>query len=169
MDTVLDTGPGVWEERAHSDKPVKRKNVVKLVKALPSLTHMGIVKLHEESLVKFTVSQNVDGLHRRSGLGSHELSELHGNTNLEQCRKCKRQYMRDFETRCVDISNLNAFVSCDDHKEKHLEYTIIRHLASVMIQTAEENFMTPSSTLEKICQQKNLTRPSLMLIRYLKK
>ena len=99
MDTILDTGPGVWEHRAHSDQPVKRKNIVQLVKALPSLTHMGIVKLHEENLVKFTVSQNVDGLHRRSGLGPHELSELHGNTNLEHCKKCKHEYMRDFETR----------------------------------------------------------------------
>jgi len=62
---------------------------------------MGIVQLHKKNLVKFTVSQNVDGLHRRSGLGSRELAELHGNTNLEHCKKCGREYMRDFETRWV--------------------------------------------------------------------
>jgi len=48
---------------------------------------------------KFTVSQNVDGLHRRSGIPPSELSELHGNTNLETCKTCGRQYLRDFETR----------------------------------------------------------------------
>lgn len=62
---------------------------------------MGIVQLHKKNLVKFTVSQNVDGLHRRSGLGSQELAELHGNTNLEHCKKCGCEYMRDFETRWV--------------------------------------------------------------------
>lgn len=45
------------------------------------------------------MSQNVDGLHRRSGLPPAELAELHGNTNLETCKKCYRQYLRDFETR----------------------------------------------------------------------
>ena len=60
---------------------------------------MGIVRLHGAGLCKFTVSQNVDGLHRRSGLSRAELAELHGNTNLETCKKCSRQYLRDFDTR----------------------------------------------------------------------
>lgn len=63
--------------------------------------------------MKFCVSQNTDGLHRRSGLprtGMHPhvtwlsydpsaLAELHGNTNLEVCKKCGREYLRDFPTR----------------------------------------------------------------------
>jgi len=32
MDTVLETGPGVWEQRAHADQPVKRANIVNLIK-----------------------------------------------------------------------------------------------------------------------------------------
>ncbi len=100
MNTVLPTGPGVWELRAQGgDDPGKSRKIVPLIKALPSPTHMAIVQLHKEEVVKFTISQNVDGLHRRSGLRPAQLSELHGNTNLETCEKCHRQYLRDFETR----------------------------------------------------------------------
>ena len=60
---------------------------------------MAIVEMHKKELVKATVSQNVDGLHRRSGISAEEIAELHGNTNLETCEKCNRQYLRDFETR----------------------------------------------------------------------
>lgn len=60
---------------------------------------MAIVKLHQEGLVKYTVSQNVDGLHLRSGIHSDQLAELHGNTNLETCTKCGAKYLRDFDTR----------------------------------------------------------------------
>ena len=65
MNTVLETGPGVWELRAHNTAPQKASRTVPLIRALPSPTHMSIVKLHEKGIVKFTVSQNVDGLHRR--------------------------------------------------------------------------------------------------------
>ena len=99
MNTVLPTGPGIWELRAN--QAFRPSRTVELIKALPSLTHMSLVKLHEVGLVKATVSQNVDGLHRRSGLRPSELAELHGNTNLETCSSCSKQYLRDFKTRCV--------------------------------------------------------------------
>ena len=60
---------------------------------------MALVKLHKVGLVQLTVSQNVDGLHRRSNLDPKQLAELHGNTNLERCQRCGREYMRDFRTR----------------------------------------------------------------------
>lgn len=60
---------------------------------------MALVKLHEVSQVQLTVSQNVDGLHRRSNMDPQQLAELHGNTNLERCKRCGREYMRDFRTR----------------------------------------------------------------------
>ena len=103
MNTVLKTGPGVWELQA---KGVARKPGVSLpnmLKAIPSAAHMAVVKLHKEGLVKFTVSQNVDGLHLRSGIPSHELAELHGNTNLEKCTTCGAKYLRDFNVRTARL------------------------------------------------------------------
>ena len=100
LNTVLATGPGVWERKAHGvHLPSQEKKVQTILKAIPSPSHMALVKLQQEGLVKFVVSQNTDGLHRRSGLDPISLAELHGNTNMERCLKCGSKFMRDFRTR----------------------------------------------------------------------
>ena len=47
-------------------------------------------------LLKHVISQNTDGLHRKSGIPKENLTEVHGNRNLEHCSKCGKDYMRDF-------------------------------------------------------------------------
>ena len=51
--------------------------------------------------VTFIASQNVDGLHLRSGVPADMLAELHGNCFAEQCPRCNRKYVRDFEMETV--------------------------------------------------------------------
>ena len=60
---------------------------------------MAFVELADKGHLKYLISQNVDGLHRKSGIPPHMLSELHGNTNLEVCETCGREYMRDHRVR----------------------------------------------------------------------
>ena len=36
-------------------------------------------------VLKYLVTQNIDGLHRKSGVPIERIAELHGNTNLEIC------------------------------------------------------------------------------------
>jgi NAD-dependent SIR2 family protein deacetylase len=60
---------------------------------------MALVEMMEKGYLKHIISQNVDGLHRKSGIPAEKLSEVHGNTNLEVCKKCNRGYMRDFRVR----------------------------------------------------------------------
>ena len=66
---------------------------------MPTATHMAFVELMERGFLKFMISQNVDGLHRKSGIPPEKITELHGNTNVEICSKCQREYLRDFRVR----------------------------------------------------------------------
>lgn len=103
-DTVLNTGAGVWTKRAaekEGHKYKQGKSIKNKLQALPTKSHMALVKLQQEGLLKHLISQNSDGLHRRSGFPFGSLSEVHGNTNLEYCRKCGKQYLRDFTCRVM--------------------------------------------------------------------
>ena len=106
--TVLETGPGCWETAANKQKYAAQKKAapatksslrVGIQKAYPSPTHMAMVELAERGHLKYVVSQNVDGLHRKSGINPDMMSELHGNTNLEVCEQCGQEYMRDTRVR----------------------------------------------------------------------
>ena len=99
FNTVLPTGPGAWEKAAKKKGNSKKNVRTQMSKAIPTPTHMALVRLMESGHMKFLVSQNVDGLHRRSGVPPGQLAELHGNTNLEICKRCKKEYMRDFRVR----------------------------------------------------------------------
>jgi Sir2 family len=68
---------------------------------MPTFAHMAVKALVDHGLVQYVVSQNVDGLHLRSGLARTLLSELHGNVCLEECARCGREYLRHFEIRTV--------------------------------------------------------------------
>ena len=60
-----------------------------------------LLALHRAGKLAYTVSQNVDGLHLRSGLPRAALAELHGNCFAERCARCGREYVRDFEMETV--------------------------------------------------------------------
>ncbi|KAJ1457053.1 DHS-like NAD/FAD-binding domain-containing protein [Pelagophyceae sp. CCMP2097] len=59
--------------------------------AKPTLTHRAVAALAREvegrRFVQHVITQNEDGLHRRSGLEADKLSELHGNAFIELCGK----------------------------------------------------------------------------------
>lgn len=116
INTVLSTGPGVWELQAKGKpRPAGAVALADMLQAIPSKSHMAIVKLHEQGLVKFTVSQNVDGLHLRSGIPASQIAELHGNTNLEKCTVCGAKYLRDFDTRtAMEVHNHLTGRPCDN-------------------------------------------------------
>lgn len=104
--TVMPTGPGGWETAANKAKyesEQKKLNqprvTIPMKKAIPSLTHMAMVELIDRGHLKYIVSQNVDGLHRRSGVPPECISEVHGNTNCEMCEQCDQEYMRDYGCR----------------------------------------------------------------------
>jgi NAD-dependent SIR2 family protein deacetylase len=52
--------------------------------AQPGLTHMALMALTKKGVIEYIVTQNVDGLHVKSGIAPAKLSELHGNVFKEK-------------------------------------------------------------------------------------
>lgn len=65
--------------------------------AQPSYTHQAITYLCAVGMVRFVITQNVDGLHRRSGLSRLQHAVLHGCVFTETCEDCQAEYFRDVE------------------------------------------------------------------------
>ncbi|KAK3307738.1 DHS-like NAD/FAD-binding domain-containing protein [Chaetomium strumarium] len=88
-------GPdGAWTLQAQGRQ--RTTAAVSTLQAIPTATHMALVELQNPGLLKYLVSQNCDGLHRRSGILPDKISELHGNNNREICKDCGKEYIRDF-------------------------------------------------------------------------
>ena len=67
---------GVWTLKAQGKKPLEKPS---LDDANPTPCHMTLKELQDRNILKYIISQNVDGLHRRSGILKECISELHGN------------------------------------------------------------------------------------------
>ncbi|CAB9509892.1 protein deacetylase sirtuin-6 [Seminavis robusta] len=63
--------------------------------AQPTICHRAITKLVQEQLIHYVITQNVDGLHRRSGLSRNHHACVHGCVFTEKCQTCKAEYFRD--------------------------------------------------------------------------
>lgn len=70
-------------------------------RSIPPPSRQVLLALHATGKLKYLVSQNVDGIHRRSGFPPAALAELHGNCFLERCPSCGALYERDFEVETV--------------------------------------------------------------------
>jgi NAD-dependent SIR2 family protein deacetylase len=79
-------GPdGVWTRRDAGLPPPKSPpwDQVK-----PNQAHYLIAELLEMGKLDYVISQNIDGLHAKSGIPFEKLSELHGNLFFMKCLNC---------------------------------------------------------------------------------
>jgi len=121
VNTVLNVGPGVWEKKKHNIKTKEKKADLKLKmqSAFPTITHMALTEFSNKNYLKFLISQNVDGLHIKSGIPADKISELHGNTNLEYCTKCNKKIFRDYKCRNnTDVHKHTTGRKCFDCKSE---------------------------------------------------
>lgn len=89
-------GPeGVWTLKAQGR--ARTGSTTSTLKAFPTVTHMSLVALQDSGRLKYLISQNCDGLHKRSGIQPDHISELHGNGNIELCEDCGQEYFRDYQ------------------------------------------------------------------------
>ena len=56
--------------------------------AKPNEGHLALARLEEAGKLACTITQNIDGLHQRSGLSTDKVIELHGNATYGTCLEC---------------------------------------------------------------------------------
>jgi len=81
-----------WQQRLDPRGPM-RELFEKLAAARPNPGHAALVALEEMGLLRCTVTQNIDDLHRVAG--QRELAEIHGNATLVRCIDCVSRWPRD--------------------------------------------------------------------------
>ena len=60
--------------------------------AEPNAAHRAIARLVEKGIVKTVITQNIDGLHQRSGVPDDKVIELHGNGTYATCLNCNKRF-----------------------------------------------------------------------------
>jgi NAD-dependent protein deacetylase/lipoamidase len=63
-----------------------------MLKAEPNAGHRAIAKLVEQGRMTAVITQNVDGLHQRSGVPDSKVIELHGNATYAACLDCGHRH-----------------------------------------------------------------------------
>jgi mono-ADP-ribosyltransferase sirtuin 6 len=67
-----------------------------LTKIQPGMQYRCLNALEKAGYIYWIITQNYDGLIRKSGYPSNKLSEIHGNIFIERCLNCNKEYYRDF-------------------------------------------------------------------------
>ena len=84
-------GPdGVWTRR---DKGLPPPKSPPWDQVKPNQNHYIIVELLEMGKLNYLISQNVDGLHAKSGIPFDILAELHGNMYFMKCLSCNKKML----------------------------------------------------------------------------
>ena len=73
-----------WSRQFNSDNEMSR--------AQPNLGHMAVAKLVAVGKVSHVITQNVDGLHQKSGIPDEFIIELHGNSSYAKCLECEKRF-----------------------------------------------------------------------------
>lgn len=82
-------GPdGVWTRRDAGRPPPKS---LPWDQVKPNQAHYLLVELLEMEILDYLISQNVDGLHAKSGIPFDRLAELHGNMYFMKCLSCNKK------------------------------------------------------------------------------
>ena len=84
-------GPeGLWTRR---DKGLPPPKSPPWDQVKPNLNHYAIVELLEMGKLDYLISQNIDGLHAKSGVPFDKLAELHGNLYFMKCLSCNKKML----------------------------------------------------------------------------
>lgn len=73
----------------------------------PNAGHRAIFRLREAGRLAGVVTQNVDGLHHRSGLEDDFVAEMHGNVRGSHCMSCDNRWETETVLRRVEAGDVD--------------------------------------------------------------
>ena len=80
--------------------------------AEPGAGHRAYVRLHETGRLSGMITQNIEGLHQRSGLPTSSIIELHGTTTRADCLSCLATITMDEACERVAAGDLAPECEC---------------------------------------------------------
>ena len=92
-----------WRRKFATDETVRS--------AEPNAGHLALAELVRRGKMSSVITQNVDGLHQRSGVPEERVIELHGNATYAACLECGRRY--ELEPIREAFVNDGALPHCD--------------------------------------------------------
>jgi len=72
--------------------------------AEPGPAHRAVARLVAGARVNTVITQNIDDLHRRSGIGTDRIIELHGNGTYAKCLTCGERHELDWVRSAIERS-----------------------------------------------------------------
>ena len=76
-----------WSQRVESHRTMAH--------AEPNHGHRAVASLVHRGIVTTVITQNIDGLHQKSGVPDAQVVELHGNSTYAKCIECEAPYPLD--------------------------------------------------------------------------
>ena len=90
----LDDPVAWWEQQLDRDAdPTRTEFRDAIDRARPNPGHRALAELERLGVLKLTITQNVDDLHRKAG--SKLVAEIHGNRTKLRCIGCESRWSRD--------------------------------------------------------------------------
>jgi len=81
--------------------------------AVPGRGHAVIARLYHSGKVSHVITQNIDDLHRASGVPAQAIIELHGNGSYAKCLSCGERYELDWARARIESENRPPYcLSC---------------------------------------------------------
>ena len=81
------------------------KDKMNSLKYEPNITHIKLKELEDKGKLKCIITQNIDGLHTKSG--SKNVLEIHGTIYKNHCIKCNKEYSAEY------VFNSNGIPRCN--------------------------------------------------------
>lgn len=76
-----------WERR--------RERYPELASKLPNVGHQSLHEMMQAGVLDLVITQNIDGLHQKSGVADDRIIELHGNSHHIRCLDCRTVFPAD--------------------------------------------------------------------------